>query len=77
MIFQTYAILYNRNHSLKYQRSTTSGCKDIGVRKSVCGKNSVPLKDIFLKNQAIGKYQKVGTFKIYTKYFEKGSQKTE
>ena len=33
VIFQTYSYLPSRNQSLKYQRSTTSGSKDIGVRK--------------------------------------------
>jgi len=34
LIFQTWIILSNRIHSLKYLRSTTLGCKDIGIRKS-------------------------------------------
>ena len=34
LIFQTYTIWSNIIHSLKYLRSTTSGCKDIGNRKS-------------------------------------------
>ena len=34
LIFQTFTIGRNRNHSLKYQRSTTSGSNDIGIRKS-------------------------------------------
>ena len=33
LIFQTYIIWSNRNHSLKYQRYTTFGCKDIEIRK--------------------------------------------
>ena len=41
LIFQTINIL-----SLKYQRYTPSGYKDIGKMKiSVSGKNSIPLKD--------------------------------
>ena len=32
-LFQTYIIWYNRIHCLKYLRSTTSGCKDIRIRK--------------------------------------------
>jgi len=28
-------------HSLKYQRSTSSVCKDIGIK--TCGQNSIPL----------------------------------
>ena len=34
LIFQTYMIWSNRNHSLKYVRSMSLGCKDIGIRKS-------------------------------------------
>jgi len=34
LIFQTYIIWSNRSHSLKCQRSTTLGCKNIGKRKS-------------------------------------------
>ena len=34
LIFQTQTILTRRINSLKYQRSTNSGCKDIGIRKS-------------------------------------------
>ena len=34
LIFQTLIIRYNRNHSLKYLRSTTFGSKDIVIRKS-------------------------------------------
>ena len=34
LIFQTYIIWSNRSHSLKCQRSTTLGSKDIGIRKS-------------------------------------------
>ena len=34
LIFQTYLeIEFSRNHSLKYRRSATLGCKDIGIRK--------------------------------------------
>ena len=36
LIFQTYIetyIEFSRNHSLKYRRSATLGCKDIGIRK--------------------------------------------
>jgi len=31
---QTFDILPNRIYSLKYQRSTTLSCKDIGIKKS-------------------------------------------
>ena len=31
------------NLSLKYQRFTTSGCKDIGIRISICDKDLFPL----------------------------------
>ena len=34
LIFQTYIIRSNIIHSLKYQRFTTFGCKDIEIRKS-------------------------------------------
>ena len=34
LIFQTYMIWSNRNHSLKYLRSMSLGWKDIGIRKS-------------------------------------------
>ena len=34
LIFQTYMIWSNRNQSLKYLRSMSLGCKDIGIRKS-------------------------------------------
>ena len=34
MIFQTRTVRLNRIHSLKYQMSTTSGFKDIGISKS-------------------------------------------
>ena len=38
MIFQTF-----RNYSLKYQRSTTSSCKDKGIKKIwVCDKDLIP-----------------------------------
>jgi len=30
-IFQTLIVWYNRSHSLKYLRSTTLGCLDIGI----------------------------------------------
>ena len=33
----------SKNISSKYQRFTTLGSKDIGIRKSVCGKESIPL----------------------------------
>ena len=33
MIFQTKTISSYRIHSLKYQRSSTLGCKDIGIEK--------------------------------------------
>ena len=45
--------LSNRIHSLKYQRSTTSGCRDIGIKVRVCGKSSVPLSVLAFKNQTI------------------------
>ena len=31
------------NLSMKYQRFTLSGCKDIGITQFVCGKNSIPI----------------------------------
>ena len=34
LILQTYMIWSNRNHSLKYLRSMSLGCKDIGIGKS-------------------------------------------
>jgi len=34
LIIQTLTIWSNKNHSLKYLRSTTSGCQDIWIRKS-------------------------------------------
>ena len=34
LIFQTKIIWCNRIHSLKFLRSTTLGCRDIGIRKS-------------------------------------------
>ena len=34
LIFQNWTISSNRIHSLKYIRSTTSSCKDIGIWKS-------------------------------------------
>ena len=33
-IFQTLTVWSNRNQSLKYQMSTTSGCRDTGIKKS-------------------------------------------
>ena len=40
--FQTYIIWSNRNHSLKYQRSTTFDCKDIEVWKSEFVAKTIP-----------------------------------
>ena len=34
LIFQTWIILSNRIHILKYQKSTTIVCKDVEIRKS-------------------------------------------
>ena len=34
LMVQTFDILPNRIYSLKYQRSTTLSCKDIGIKKS-------------------------------------------
>jgi len=34
LIFQTYAILWNRIYSLKYAGSTTLGSENIGISKS-------------------------------------------
>ena len=46
----------SNNISLKYQRSTTLGSKEIGIKKlRVCDKDSIPLnfilflKDVFLR----------------------------
>ena len=46
LIFQTYMFWANRNHSLKYLRSTTLDCKNIGIRKSkFVGKTQFLYKD--------------------------------
>ena len=39
----------NRIHNLKYQRFTTIGHKDVGIRKSVCSKNSIPFQHYLVK----------------------------
>ena len=46
LIFQTYNIWSNIIQSLKYLRSTIFGCKDIGIRIRLCGKDSIPLKKL-------------------------------
>ena len=40
-IFQTMNSMRSNNISLKYQRFTTSGCKDLGIRK-ISDKDSIP-----------------------------------
>ena len=37
-------VIFRLLHSLKYQRSTTSGYIDIGIKIRVCDKNSIPLQ---------------------------------
>ena len=45
LIFQTMNYVRLSNPSLKYQRFTPTGCRDIGIRKfDFVAKNSVPLK---------------------------------
>ena len=44
LIFQTFKAFWSfRIYSLKYQRSTTSGCTNRNYNYWVCGKNSFPL----------------------------------
>ena len=42
LTIQTLIILSYRIHSLNYLRSTTLGCKDMGLEIRVCGNNSIP-----------------------------------
>ena len=51
-IFQTINSVRSNNVSLKYQRPTTSGCKDIGIRKFEfvsCDKDSISLQKVYTK----------------------------
>ena len=54
-IFQTQTIKSNRIYSLKYQRSTISSCKDIGIRKSefVAETRFLCIKGLELKKQTL------------------------
>ena len=49
LVFQTKSCLSNRIHSLKYWRSTTSGCIEI-LKARVFGKNSFPFKALYRLN---------------------------
>ena len=40
-------ILWNKIHNLKYLRSLTLGCKDIGIRKSEILSQSFEINDIY------------------------------
>ena len=46
LIFQTYIVWYNRSHTLKYLRSISLDCWDIGYKIQSLWKNSIPY-DIF------------------------------
>ena len=50
MKFQTITFVRSKNTSLKYQRFTTLGSKDIGIWKSeFVEKDSIPVQNIYLK----------------------------
>ena len=45
LTFQTQISISNRMYSMKYLKSMTLGCKDKGIRKLDCGKNSIPFSN--------------------------------
>ena len=59
LIFQTFIICSNRIDCLKYPKSTTLGCKDIGIRKSECSVAKIK----FL--QGIFNAEKLSSFKKF------------
>ena len=56
LIFQTTTIWYNRIHSLKYIRSTTSGRKDFGVIKSEFAAKTQFLFSAYLEGSRFSHY---------------------
>ena len=51
LIFQTINYVSSNSLSLKYQRFTPSGCKDIGIKNVILSKNSIPLIQTCLNYQ--------------------------